>query len=492
MSPDAPGAGAAEAEAAQAAAAAQEAKVKENLPNITKFAETFLGKPAEPETPEAKAAREQKEQEEKETKAREAAEKKGGKPKPAAKPKAKAIPPPALTADQIAEAAARGVASAIQPKPDETKKGAKAPEASPSEKRRLAVLEHLATLQPDKYKDVVAQYQSAQEKIKAYADKWEAENPGKVFNEDDAEHEEFYNQNNLMEPWEEDDFQEAAIDLGATQAASKKFEEKEKEINAKLSEIEKWQKLNSPETKEAIDKHQVDSANIYWNANGEEFKGLLDEKGNFIPEKLKAAREADPTGFDIKYNAGAALDNEVSELYKMMSGLVKVNMENPVHRVWSQFAQSKEQALAKRPDEEKLNAEGKHFLPAAEFYKKSKKDQQEHYWTFSIADLAAMRASEMSKNVAKFIAQQEEQFEKMAAARGIKIEKKAVKGEPRRETDEEREAREEAEAAAAAANGKPKSPGDTSGTRLAASREAASGADKNPLNAFANSFLGRR
>lgn len=465
------------------AAAGKKPDKEPDLTGVRQFAKAFMGQREAPETPEAKAAREAKEAEDKAKAEKEKAEKARRKPaKPAAAPAA--VKP--LTADQIAEAAARGTAAAMSQrtdkKPDDKGAGGTDTDADfdAAQKRKAAVLEHMEKLYPDKYKDVAKQYRTGQRKLSEYAAKWEEEHPGQSFDAEAEEHKDFFEKNGLFETWDEDDYTEALADM----RAEKKMEAHDRKTSEKLSKLERLQKLTSPETLAAIDKEQVKAASLYWNAFGDDFKGILNEHGVVDTAKAKELRDKDPEFFDMRWHAAGALDAEVSELWKVMSGLVDYDAKNQAHQVLSVFASQKEQEMMKQPDEDRLDAKNRVFLPAAEYYKLPKDRREQDHWTFSAADLAALRAADLAKMTANLIKQEDEKFNRMAKARGLKLDGQRANGQP--------PAEEEAEPEPKPRQSKPASPGGGAESRLAAGK-AGEGADaKNPLKTFASRFMGQR
>lgn len=105
--------------------------------------------------------------------------------------------PTGMTPEQIAQIAAETAARVAAPKKDEAKKD-EASNLSPSEQRKFATLKHMEVMFPEKYKNAAQRFQTAQAKLKAYADQWEKDNPGKKFDENAEEHEEYFENNDLF------------------------------------------------------------------------------------------------------------------------------------------------------------------------------------------------------------------------------------------------------------------------------------------------------
>lgn len=413
------------------------------------------------------------------------------------KPKAAAVPPkpkpvtpppaPAMTADQIAAATAEGVARglAASKKEERTTAAADAPKLTESQQRRFEVLSHMEKITGEKYKGVADQYKASVGKLAKYASEWESEHPGEEFDAESAEHEEFFKKNNLFESWEEEDYTEALADL----RAEKKLAEREKPLKAQISEIERKEKLR--DSGPDIDREQVNAGQAFWKALGDDYADLLNERGVLNGPKAQELQQADPVYFSIRLQAAANLDVEIAELYKVMNGLEPFVAEPPrrgdakyeqklnqytLHQTLSQFALTKEEELAKKPAEEKLNDKGQSFLTAAEYYKLPPERQSAH-WTFSATDLAVLRAADLAATVQDFIEKREEEHKKWAEARGIKL--------PTNPQGSRQPPKPKPAAAQGADNGEVQSPTAGNMSRLAAGKVKRGQENQTPLNTFA-------
>lgn len=446
---------------------------KAQLDGVQKFASSFLPEkfaaPKE-ETAEEKVAREKVEKEK--------ADKKAAPPKP--KPKIKAVnvnvqPPAPLSADQIAEAAARGVATAMAPKKDETVKKDETPELSASDQRKISVLQQMEKMATDKYKGISDRYKTSTLELKQYAEKWEREHPGQEFNEEDAEHEDFFKTHDV--DWSDEDYTEAVAEI-RTQSA---LEEERKKTNERLSVFERKDKLR--EAAPEIEKAQVQPARLLWAQMGDEFKELVDANGVLNMEKAVELKKADPLTFSMRVQAANALQTEVGELYKVMNGLADYDAKNPVHINIGNFAAEREREMAGKPIEDRIDSEGKDFLPAEAYYKLSKAKRAE-YWTFSVQDVAALRASHLSQLTRNLIAAEEKKHEEWAAARGFSKVPKEASATPTAKPEPEPEPE--------PADGKPRSPSSDSESRLTANRRGTGNAPPDPGLTFLQRQLGKK
>lgn len=443
------------------------------LKGVQRFATTFLTgekpPPEKPETPEEKAARETKEKETADKEKAKTAPKAPAKPKvPARKPE----PPKALTGEEIAEAAARGVATAMQAKPDDTKPAPPAgPELSDAEKRRIGVLEQMEKMFPEKYKGLSEKYKTGLTALAKYAEDWEKAHPGEPFQEDAEEHEEFFSKNSP--DWEDEDYTEAVAEI----RTSKALEEERKKTNERLSKFERAEKLRTEEPNIAA--ATTKPASMFWKDHGEDFGAIIKEDGSVDAEKFKALQAADPVTFGIRLQAAQALDSEVRELYKVMNGLIDYDKDNPIHRAISTFADQKEQELSAKPQEERLDGEGRDFLPAAKYYKLSK-EKRKDYWTFGVNELGALRAAALADWSKNLVKSEEEKLENWAKARGLKKPDATEQPQPTAKTEEEETPE--------TTDGKPLSPSTSSESRMAATKNR----DTKATPDFTSTFLSRQ
>lgn len=401
------------------------------------------------------------------------------------KPKPRQAEPTGLTADQIA-AVAEGVARVIKP-PTETKKAEETPDAgaakfTPSDERKIAVLAHMEKMFPDKYKGAANRFRDSITKIEEYAAKWQKDHPSQEFNEEDEEHTEFFEKNQLHEFWDPDEFEDAKLKMHVDKA----LEEERRTNNTKLTDINRQIKLRDPETLAAIDTEQVTAANHYWKMFGDD-SNILKPDGTVDEEKAKALREADPESYDIRINAAARLEYEVAELYLLMSGLKKQAHAMPARadfetgaagdrkfnqaagefrtqRDLESFAATAEQRLVAKQKDDRIDADGRDFLPADKYYAVPKAEREKNYWTFSARDLAVIRAAQRARETQELIKAEDEKFEKRAKSRGLVPKEGATAS--RKADDAEPDPKTETD------DGKPLSPEAGSETILAAGRGA--------------------
>lgn len=405
---------------------------------------------------------------------------------PAAKPKPAQPPPtPPLTAAEIASAAAEGVARGMaKPVVKEEEKPSETVELGESDQRKVVVLRKMEELYGDKnpkYKGIAERYSESLVALQEYAKKWEADHPGQTFDEEAPEHEDFFKAHDV--DWSDDDFDEARI----AEAADRIVEQKLKPTQKELESLQKENRLNKSQA--AIKAAQDDAARTFWAKLGDDLADIVDESGNVNSTKLEELAKADPEGVRLMVDAARAIDVETAEIHKLYAGLVENDVKgNPVHRNINAFVAGMEQELMKRPLQERVNADGKDFLPAVKYWNLPKAER-EKYWTFNEHDVKYMRVTDIAASVQKRIAQQEESFMRWARARGLPVgdEPKAPAAELQSGAGPDGA---DDVGAPESASEKPQSPSDTGGPRMAAARRRGEENAQSAVSVFANRFLG--
>lgn len=343
--------------------------------------------------------------------------------KPPAKPKpAKSAPAadkPPITPEAIAEAAARGTAQAlaatkVAPADDKTKNAEE--NLTPAEKRKVAVLRHLEKKAPEKYAGIASKFIKSTVALEEYGAKWEAEHPGQTFDDLAAEHEDFFDKNNV--DWDEDDFNDAATELRVQPI---------EEVHRKTLEELEWlkKKVELQESVATIGNLQVGAAVDYWSKLGDEFADVVAPDGTVNNAKLAELEKQAPEETALRVNAARALNAEVAEIHKVYNGLVTFQPKtNDIHQQIAILGGEMESKMLTMPPEDQRNEDGLPFVPSAKFSKMTPEEQARH-WTFTAKDLIEMRSAQLAKMVKKTIEQNEEAHRKWAESKGIKLPGKA-------------------------------------------------------------------
>lgn len=352
------------------------------------------------------------------------------------------------------------------------------PKLDPGVAKTLGVLEHMARQNPDKYGDPVAikgRYLSSRSKLAEYQAKWEKDNPGETFDEDADEHAGWMESNVFA--WDDDDFEDARIDMAAKRHAQQIADEKVKAINDKLSEFEKKEKLR--ESQNAIMSEQMTAAKKLLGEFGNEYAGVIKDDGSLDMPKLKALEDSDPVGHEIRANMWRNLDIEVAEVYPFTQGLKPWDPNNKPLANFAAFADQQEKILMSLPPADRVDDQGRQFLPAAQYraLKDRPGEQQSRYWTYSTRELCQLRAAFYAAQANKIIAQDKERLRKMAASMGIQL--PTGNGQPSAAV---------ASTAAKTAQ-KPTSPPAGGGPRMAGNKTGSGEMVSQPTTAWLGSFL---
>lgn len=146
------------------------------------------------------------------------------------KKKAAPAPPAAPDITQITTAATTAAVRALRGEP-KTEAAAVRPEDSlkPEDRHDYEVAKAMAESN-QKYKDAPRVVLDHVKKSEAYASRWETANPGKQFDPDDDEHNEFFD--SLEKPWSDYEFRQAENELAFKPAIEKATRQSETKIKA--------------------------------------------------------------------------------------------------------------------------------------------------------------------------------------------------------------------------------------------------------------------
>lgn len=336
-----------------------------------------------------------------------------------AKPKV-AKPKPALPQDpdyeKIAEAAGRGAASAMAkakgegtatpPKPDDG--------LNDKQKRTLSVLERMEKEYPEDNTGIAKAFAESVKKAVAYQKAWEAGNPGKKFDADDDEHEDFFKENEV--DWDEDDYADVVALLRAEQVAKRSTET----LTPKLEEINRREQLRLAEPR--VMAQQITAARGFWKELGDEYAKVLDEHGGIAMAEVERLRTEDPARA-IAFETAQHVESFAAELHRLTlqdsegKPLYPFNEKLPAHQFIAEFIANEEASMQALDPEQQLDDKGRRFATAEEYFAMTPA-RQKHYWRFTDADLSHIYASREAARVKAAIAAENEKFEKTASARG--------------------------------------------------------------------------
>lgn len=287
----------------------------------------------EEETAEAIAEREAKEKAEAEAKAKAEIDKvgdkgekktekppKGGTPS-VAKKKLPKLPEPDEEADaekeneiaeRVAVATAEKLAAKMAPKAAATPETEK---LTPKASKTLEIMEAMAKEKPE-YKELATKTKEFWRKQTAYAEKWEKEHPGEVFNREADEHDDFYKKH---EPaFDQDDFDEARVELVATRIADKNVAERLKPLTEAQNRREAQEKMHREAAEVQTACYDAVKA-TFQDVLPDLVKTIADKDGKFELDEATVAkiREEDPAAARIMDQTADKLGLCITELERL-------------------------------------------------------------------------------------------------------------------------------------------------------------------------------
>jgi hypothetical protein len=323
-------------------------------------------------------------------------------------------PPPetVLTGDQIAEAAARGVASVMQPKaPEEKKPDAAAPKLPDREQRKISALEQMEKTSPEEYKGMAERYRNSLEALVEYAAKWEKDHPGEIFDEAADEHKEFMEKNSEGLDWDDDDYVDALAEVKLQKARNEDQQRQE----AQKTQTEKIQKA-LPEIASA----KLKAGRSFLATIGEGYQDIISKEGVVSKEAFEKLKAEDPVKTEIVVSSADFVERLVETNCSLFGQLVPFDGKNPLHAHINNVILSNEQRLLKMPPEQQRDAKGRSFLPADKYWKLPP-DKRGSVWTFTQQDVSVLLVNAVLKQVKSQIAIEDKKFEDRAKARGLNL-----------------------------------------------------------------------
>lgn len=342
-------------------------------------------------------------------------------PKPK-KAKAKPAPPPpqGIDEEKLGRAVGESVAKAMAEKAP--KADPEPPKRDPAEERKLTYLRQMEESSPEKYKGLADTYANSMDELRAYAQKWEGENPGKKFDQDAEEHSEFIEALESRIEYDADDYAEAIADLKLKEKLPKEDKSQVDALSKRLGEFERKEKIR--ESQQQISKASAQTGNSYWKVladkmGDKELGDIVREDGSIDLELLGSLRERDPDRFAVMLAAAESAENHAAVTYLLENGLVDFDPKNnPAHKYLSDFALESEQRMLQREPEKQLDSEGRSFVSREKWMKLSPAERDK-VWTFSAEDLNFLVATDFAKRATDHIKAEDARFERRAKARGL-------------------------------------------------------------------------
>lgn len=333
--------------------------------------------------------------------------------KPAAAPMP--IPPPEVDAESIATAAATAAVAAIkgaeknQPDP-KPKKEDKYEGLDDEEKETAQVLERMEADFGETYKGLSGRYSESLRKAKTYQKEWEKNNPGEKFDPEAAEHNAFFEENEV--DWKDMDFNRALARIENDRVQSKRTREEQREKEELAA------KNRVLEEKPKIIARRRETAKTLFAALGDDYKAVINDDGSINGAEVKRLIEEDPLR-EITFDAASRTEQFAEDLHLLYSGLVKFDDKNQNHAYIAGFVDEQEKAMLELPTEQQLNERGQRFA-TAEQYQAMTPARRQYYWRFNDKDIAELYAEREAITAKNQIAAEENRVLKAAERRGLK------------------------------------------------------------------------
>lgn len=465
-------------------------KPLENDSPSAKFLRSVIGD--EPKKPEPKKKPDPEEGEE--------AEK-----KPAPKKKPAAPPAPVIDEQKLGAAIGRSLAEHSKgegrARPDD--KEAEKPKPSAKEEaeaRRIAVLERMESVNPERYKGLAGRYKANQATLKSRVAAWEKTHPGEsyadmleAYEDDPDSHPEFADEAKIRDDlddqvdWDDEDYDEAKYDLRDAKKIDEKLKPLQENLDERISEVERADKVRRQEGE--IAQLAYSSGNEYWKLLGKEAEGVVGDDGRVNMEVIQAITEADPLKGEVFLKSAQECEGATATLYMIAHDLAPKGSTLPYQNVAGQFALQLEEEMLARPDEKQRDDYGRPFIRKSD-YLRLNPEQRDKYWTFSALDMWNLsRKGGIPKMVAKqaqdFLQAEDEKFLRRAKARGLIRDEEEPAARTARKTASLRDELEGGDGAAGDDNsGKPLSPAFTLSPKTSAGKGGRGSGAENAATRF--------
>lgn len=323
----------------------------------------------------------------------------------------KAAAPEPLDTTKLVTDAIAATARAMQPQAR--------PEAAPSSKPEDALKED------DRQEYIIAKYLSETnpkfkgaekvvldhiKKSEDYAARWETANPGKLFNPDDEDHNDFYD--SLTKPWSERDFRDAEIEMKAEQIVEKKL----KGSQAKMEKLE--QDSARVELAPVVEKRFNLAAMELAKAVGEDIHEKLSR-----PDGFTKLEQEDPITAQVLTETLGPLQPVIETIIQIddPKGRFVIDPKNPLHQQWHEILAGGEKQCAGMRDEH-----NRLFATRTE-YAQMNAVQRKNYWYLTPEHLISGIVDYAAKTAASIIKTEKDRQRKIAESLGY-VPKTAVSG----------------------------------------------------------------
>ncbi len=276
--------------------------------------------------------------------------------------------------------------------------------------RRKAQLETLEKLYPDQYAGKAKQWEDFAKRQSQYEEDWLEKNPGKQFNPDDEEHNDFF---------ESDPFSSIDPEHVVEAEVEQKMSKERVKIEQRIRDLEIRSTVAPAAQKEGFRR----ASNVIEDIGGKEMAGILNEDGTVNREAYDKAYEADPLRAPVVASTAEAVARLTSETARIFRGAVKMDTErNDLHLKIAEIALQKEARMAALDSSKWKDPSGRRhedWLPAEKFNELSPSERKRH-WTFNEQEMVGLIELELSERAKDYLAEEEKRIENVATKRGFK------------------------------------------------------------------------
>lgn len=323
--------------------------------------------------------------------------------------KKQAAPEPIDTSKSFTDAV-NALAKAVQPQTKPEVASSPRPEDALKEddRQEYILAKYLSDTNP-KFKGAEKIVLEHIKKSEDYAARWEAANPGKLFNPDDDDHNEFYD--SLVKPWTERDFRKAEISMEADQIVDRKL----KGSQAKMDKLE--QDNARIELIPAVEKTFQSAAAYLARSVGEDVHEKITKYG------FSKLEEEDPITAQVLAETLGPLQPIIETIIQIddARGRFALDPKNPLHQKWNEILIDGEAKCAGMKDEQ-----DRLFCTRASYAQMNSVQRQKH-WYLTPDHLVAGVVDYAAKNAASIIKTEKERQKKIAESLGY-VPKSAVSG----------------------------------------------------------------
>jgi hypothetical protein len=317
------------------------------------------------------------------------------------KPVPQAADPMRVAAEAAGAAAGEAVKAAMSKVSGAQPKTTAAEDELPSDYRHdYEVAKYLAASNP-KYKDAPQAILNEFARSEDYARRWEEANPGKAFDPNSEDHDEFYG--SLGRPWDEHEFRNAEVDMRAEQIAEKKMGQS----SAKLRELEE---RNARAELAPVAAQTINTVAVLLAKHANEAAHDV-----IVKEGFPKLQESDPITADALVEALDRLSPRIQTAIFVDDPDQRISFDPKKNRdqaEWLRFLFDKEAQYAGQQDER-----GRVFASRTE-YVKLPPEQQARRWYLTADHLISDMVADAVEEVKSRIEKERERGKKVAAALG--------------------------------------------------------------------------